>query len=421
MDADVIVIGAGAAGMLAAGTAASHGARVLLLEKKDAPGKKILITGKGRCNITNHCSREELMQNIPANPKFLFGALQAFSIRDCIDFFEQLGIPTKVERGNRVFPQSDKAGDVVNALMRYLRDSGAELCLDTPVQGLKAVPGKGLEVTLERGEVLKAPSVIVATGGLSAPGTGSTGDGYRWAEKLGHSVKPLRPSLVPLETAEDWVREAQGLTLKNVEASVSVNSKIIAREFGELLFTHWGVSGPVILTLSDWVVPALAAGSTVKLIIDLKPALDREQLDQRVQRDFSQYTRKQFKNSLGELLPKSLIPVIIRLSGIPEDKFIHQITREERAKLVDLLKGLSITVSKARPIREAVITAGGINIKEVNPKTMESKLVPGLYFAGEILDVHGFTGGFNLQIAWSTGFVAGKAAAERSVMDSSPS
>jgi predicted Rossmann fold flavoprotein len=410
MDAEVIVIGAGAAGMLAAGTAAAYGARVVVLEKMEAPGKKILITGKGRCNITNFCDREELLQNIPTNPKFLYGAVQAFSIQECIDFFNRLGVLTKVERGNRVFPQSDQAGDVVNALLRYLRENGVVIRLNAAVQGLQVIPG-GLTVKLATGELLKAAKVIIATGGLSAPGTGSTGDGYRWAEQLGHLIQPLLPSIVPLETKENWVKEAQGLTLKNIEATVTVQGKVMAKEFGELLFTHWGVSGPVVLTLSNWAVPALAQGKPVQLLIDLKPALTTEQLDQRIQRDFTQNIRKQYKNSLSELLPKSLISPIIQLSGIPEDKFIHQITREERSKLVNLLKGLSITISKARPVREAVITAGGVSIKEVNPKTMESKLVPGLYFAGEILDVHGFTGGFNLQIAWSTGFVAGKAAA----------
>ncbi len=411
MEADIIIIGAGAAGMMAAATAASYGARVLLLEKKEAPGKKILITGKGRCNLTNACTQEELMQNIPANPKFLYGALQAFSVEDSIDFFEQRGLPTKVERGNRVFPQSDRAEDVVTTLVRAVQDAGVELRKNAVVTGLKASPGQPLELKLAGGEVLRAPKVIVATGGLSAPGTGSTGEGYQWATKLGHSIKPLLASLVPLETVESWVQEAQGLSLRNIQASVVIKNKTVAKEFGELLFTHFGISGPVVLTLSDQVVPALAKGEPVNFLIDLKPALTREQLDQRLQRDFTQFARKQFKNSLAELLPKSLIPVVIKLSGIPEDKFIHQVTKEERLQLVDLLKGLKLTISKARPIREAVITAGGINVKELNPKTMESRLIPGLYFAGEILDVHGFTGGFNLQIAWSTGYVAGQAAA----------
>lgn len=395
---------------------------MLLLEKNPAPGKKILITGKGRCNLTNDCSRDELLKNIPANPKFLYPAFQQFSVEDCLLFFNARGVRTKTERGGRVFPESDRAADIAGALQGYVRESGAVLRVNSQVTGLKSLgsaaarhndPGKtGFMVTLADGGTLNARTVIIATGGLSAPGTGSTGDGYRWAEKFGHQVTPLLPSLVPLETAETWVKEVQGLTLKNVRTTLAAGGKAVSEEFGELLFTHFGVSGPIVLTLSDQAVQALAKGVGVELIIDLKSALDRDQLDRRLQRDFAEFARKQLKNALDNLLPKSLIPVIISLSGIPEDKFVHQLTRPERSKLAELLKGLRLKVVKARPIKEAVITAGGVNIKEVNPRTMESKLVSGLYFAGEILDVHGYTGGFNLQIAWSTGFVAGNSAAD---------
>jgi len=422
----VIIIGGGAAGLMAAGFAAQEGAQVILLEKNRELGKKLAITGKGRCNITNACEIEELIKNMPGNGQFLYGPFYTFSNKDVIDFFNRLGVSTKVERGNRVFPESDQAQDVIRALEKFVTRNGGEIRSEEPVvevliedlpagNGEKGPRKKVTGVKTAQGRVYEGDAVIVATGGLSAPGTGSTGDGYKWAEALGHKVTSLKPSLVPLETKEEWVRELQGLALRNVRVTAKAGKKVLGEDFGEMLFTHYGLSGPVILTLSDMVVAYLNKGKNqepVTISINLKPALTREQLDARLQRDFAANTRKQYKNSLGELLPKSLIPVIIRLSGIPEDKPVHQITRQERQGLAELLTGLTLTITRPRSIKEAIVTAGGVSVKEINPKTMESKLVPGLYFAGEVLDIHGYTGGFNLQAAFSTGYVAGVNAAK---------
>lgn len=413
MNNTVIVIGGGAAGMLAAGTAAAYGAQVILLEKNRDLGKKLLITGKGRCNITNAGTLEDIMQNIPRNKQFLYSSLYGFTNQDLIELLQSLGLETKVERGNRVFPVSDKAQDVVDTLMGYCRQYGVTIKCNCEVKELLVAEGQIQGVVTTAGEKLQAARVIVATGGLSAPGTGSTGDGYQWAQQVGHRIVETQPSLIPLETKETWVREAQGLTLKNVQVGVRVQGKVVAQEFGEMLFAHFGVTGPVILTLSDLVVEALQKHREgVELTINLKPALTEEQLDKRLQRDFEEKSRKQFKNALDELLPKSLIPVIISLSEIDLEKAVHQITKQERQKLIQLISDLRLTVTKPRSIKEAVITAGGVHIKEINPKTMESKVIRGLYFAGEVLDVHGYTGGFNLQIAFSTGYAAGSNAAQ---------
>lgn len=409
----VVVIGGGAAGMLAAGTAASYGAQVILLEKNQELGKKLLITGKGRCNITNAGTLEEIMQNIPRNSQFLYSSLYGFTNQDLLDLLQSLGLDTKVERGNRVFPVSDKAQDVVNTLMAYCRQYGVDIKCNREVQEILVEDGQVKGVITTQGEKILAPRVIVATGGLSAPGTGSTGDGYRWAQTMGHQIVPTQPALVPLETKESWVKETQGLALKNVQVGVRVAGKMVAQEFGEMLFAHFGVTGPVILTLSDVVVDALNRHQQpVELTINLKPALTVEQLDKRLQRDFAEKSRKQFKNAFDELLPKSLIPVLINLSGIDPEKPIHQASKLERQKLIQLMTDLTLTITKPRSIKEAVITAGGVQIKEIKPKTLESKVVQGLYFAGEVLDVHAYTGGFNLQIAFSTGFAAGSYAAQ---------
>lgn len=408
----VIIIGAGAAGLMAAVSAANNGAEVLLLEKMSSPGRKILITGKGRCNFTNRCELADFPKYFPNNSAFLYSALRAFDNQDLIDFFAARGVPSKVERGGRLFPVSDKASDIVGALEKAVRQAGVRIKTNCAVQSIRTEGNRATGVVCGT-EFFPADAVILATGGLSYPGTGSTGDGYRMAKELGHSVTPLAPALVPLETVESWVKELQGLALKNVEAVIRVNGRKVHSEFGEMMFTHFGISGPIVLSLSQAVSKALKQTPIPEIVaeINLKPALTPEILDKRLQRDFSAFVRKQFKNALGELLPTKLIPVIIRLSGIQPEKHVHQITREERRHLVELLQNLRITIRGTRPVAEAVVTAGGVNVKEIMPKTMGSRLVSGLFFAGEIIDVDGYTGGFNLQAAFSTGFIAGCAAA----------
>ena len=409
----LVVIGAGAAGLMAAIHAATAGAGVFLIEKMPSPGRKILITGKGRCNFTNRCDIGDFPSFFANNGTFLNSAFRAFDNQDLIDFFAGRGVPSRVERGGRVFPESDKARDIVDVLVKAAKQAGVKIATDQTVRSIRVENDQVTGVMTQSG-LMEASAVILATGGLSYPGTGSTGDGYRMAKELGHTVTPLRPALVPLETQEAWVKELQGLSLKNVEGVVKVDGKKMDSEFGEMLFTHFGLSGPIILTLSQAVSLALPQNPPPRVMIELnlKPALTPEVLDKRLQRDFAEFTRKQFKNSLGELLPVKLIPVVIRLSGIAPDKPVHQITREERTRLVELLQGLRLTVTKTRPIAEAVVTAGGVAVKEINPKTMQSRLVRGLFMAGEVLDVDGYTGGFNLQAAFSTGMVAGTAAAK---------
>ncbi|MCR6545857.1 NAD(P)/FAD-dependent oxidoreductase [Dehalobacterium formicoaceticum] len=410
----IVVIGGGAAGILAAIAAQERGARVTLLEKNKQIGKKMLITGKGRCNITNAGTREDIIENIPGNGTFLYSALNQFSNFDVIDFFRRIGVATKVERGDRVFPVSDRAQDVVEALKRYLLKLGVEIKYEQVGAELVINQGKVLGVRVKGDRFFPGDRVIVATGGSSYPGTGSTGDGYRMAASIGHQITPLKPSLVPLETREPWVKELQGLSLKNVRAAVVSGGKIIASDFGEMLFTHFGLSGPIILSLSNVVAAALKsdAKQPITVVIDLKPALSIEQLDQRIQRDFQKFARKILANALGDLLPKSLIPVFLKNLSVSQEKFVHQITKEEREEIVHLLKHFTVTITKTRPLAEAIVTAGGVHVKEVNPKTMESKIVEGLYFAGEVLDIDGYTGGYNLQAAFSTGWVAGSSAAE---------
>jgi predicted Rossmann fold flavoprotein len=402
----VVVIGAGAAGLMAAGKAAERGLDVTLIEKNDRVGKKILISGKGRCNITNAADINEFIENIPGNGNFLYSAFYNFSNEDLIRFFNKYGLKTKVERGGRVFPQSDRSKDVVDALGKYINKYNVKLLLNAPVHSIQADNGKVRSVILKDGRTIDCDSIILATGGLSYPNTGSTGDGYKMAKSLGHTIRELRPSLVPLVTEEPWVKELQGLSLRNISISVLNNDgEKIYSDFGELLFTHFGVSGPVILSCSRHLIKYNYSG--VRLIIDLKPALSERKLYERVHRDFDKFSRKQYKNSLNELLPQKLIPVIIELSGIPPDKFVNQISREERKNLVHLMKSLTLKITGSRPIEEAIITAGGVSTNEINPSTMESKIVRGLFFAGEIIDVDGYTGGYNLTIAFSTGYLAG--------------
>jgi len=399
----VIVVGGGASGLMAAGTAAGRGQRVTVLERNRKVGRKLRIAGKGRCNITNDTDIDDLLEHIPGNPKFLRTAFYRFGPRDAIAFFNDLGLPTKTERGGRVFPVSDDAEDVVTALLKFCRKSGVQFRNETPVKRVLSGAGRVSGVLTESGDAVLGDAVILAAGGASYPATGSQGDGYRMAAELGHTIVPIRPSLVPLETEETWPAEAQGLSLRNVAlTALSPGGKKLYSELGELLFTHFGISGPLVLSASRHAEPG------GKLVIDLKPGLTEEQLDARILRDFEKFHRREFGNALGDLLPSSLIPIIVRLSHIGMDTFVHNVTREQRQDLVRLLKNLILTVKKARPFSEAVTTAGGVSVKEIDPRTLESKIIPGLYFTGEVIDVDAYTGGYNLQIAWSTGHLAGE-------------
>lgn len=411
----VVVIGGGAAGMMAAVAAAGQGAEVTLLEKNEKTGKKIYITGKGRCNLTNACEPEDFFEHVISNGKFLYSAFYQMDNRTVMDFFEKAGCMLKEERGERVFPVSDHSSDVIAALNRQMAKEQIKVLLHTEAEELLIDKAEGLNpskiagVKLSNGSILKADAVIIATGGKSYETTGSTGDGYRFAESLGHTIKEIRPALVPLIVKESWCMEMQGLSLKNVSVSLKSGKKKIYEGFGEMLFTHFGVSGPLMLSASSYYVKKYK-DSPVTLSIDLKPALTREQLDKRLLRDFDENKNKQFKNSLDRLLPSKMIPVIIKLTGISPDIKVNEITRQKREQLIELLKNLTMTVTGTRGFTEAIITQGGVNVKEVNPSTMESKLVKNLYFAGEVLDLDAVTGGFNLQIAWSTGYLAGLSA-----------
>lgn len=434
MKREIAVIGGGAAGMMAAYAAAGENSHVTVYEKNEKLGKKIYITGKGRCNVTNACEMENLFANVVRNPKFLYSAFYGFDNQKAMEFFEKEGCPLKTERGDRVFPVSDHASDIIRALERALRRKNVRICLQTKVEELlfsaadrtKAAadeenqPGEKKSgngrngqhkiegLMLADGTKVRADAVILATGGLSYPTTGSDGDGFRMAGMLAHTVMPCSPSLVPFVTAEEWCAALQGLALKNVEVSLVQNKKEVYRGFGEMLFTHFGVSGPLILSASSFYRPDVPA----QLYLNLKPALDAEQLDRRLLRDFEANKNKNFGNALDGLFPTRLIPVMVRLSGIDPGKKVHEITKEERRSFAALIQHVPLTVTKTGDFGEAIITRGGIRVQEVNPSTMESKLVRGLYFAGEMLDVDALTGGFNLQIAWSTGYLAGESAAE---------
>lgn len=407
----IIVIGGGAAGMMAAAAAAKQGGEVILFEKNEKLGKKLFITGKGRCNLTNACDMETLFDSVVTNSKFLYSAFYGFDNQMTIRFFEEAGCRTKIERGERVFPVSDHSSDVIKALEGELKKWKVEVRLNAQVKDLLVKNGKIAGIRLQKGEKEQADAVIIAAGGLSYPLTGSTGDGFRMAEKEGHTVKETHPSLVPFVIKEEWCKNLQGLSLKNVRIElVEKDKKAFYNGFGEMLFTHFGVSGPLILSASSYYVGRKNM-KNIKLVLDLKPALTKEQLDKRLLRDFEENLNKQFKNSLGGLFPSKLIPVMIELSGIDGDKKVNEITKEERKNFVELIKHMEMTVTGTRDYAEAIITRGGIHLKEVNPSTMESKLVDGLYFAGEVLDLDALTGGFNLQIAWSTGYLAGISAA----------
>lgn len=411
----VIVVGGGAAGMMAAIAAAGQGAKVTLFEKNEKTGKKIFITGKGRCNLTNACDPETFFDNVISNPKFLYSAFYQMDNRMIMDFFEKAGCKLKEERGARVFPVSDHSSDVIAALNREMNRLHINVRLHTSVKEILWEETEGGKrttgVMLSDGKREYGDAVIVATGGKSYELTGSTGEGYGFAEKVGHTIKEIKPALVPFTVKEEWCKAMQGLSLKNVSVLMKAEKKKIYEGFGEMLFTHFGVSGPLILSASSSYVKKYR-GSQVSLFIDLKPALTAEQLDKRLLRDFEENKNKQFKNSLEGLLPSKMIPVMVELSGITPEKKVNEVTREERNRLVVLLKNLELTVTGTRGFQEAIVTQGGVHVKEINPATMESKLVKGLYFAGEVLDLDALTGGFNLQIAWSTGYLAGVSASE---------
>jgi predicted Rossmann fold flavoprotein len=403
---NVIVIGGGPAGLMAAITAAQNGAVITLLEKNERVGRKLMITGKGRCNVCNNCDLDTLINNIPKNAKFLYSAFSSFTPKQVMDFFENAGVPLKTERGNRVFPVSDKAVDIVDALYKAAKSHGVKI-KNATASDILTQDNKIWGVTLNDGTVLKADGVILATGGMSYPLTGSTGDGYKMAQKSGHTVTELKPSLVPLDIHEGFCSHLAGLSLKNVTLSVfeEGKKKPLFNEMGEMLFTHFGISGPLVLSASSHI--RYMGKKNYIAYIDLKPALTNDQLDNRILRDFSEFQNKDFGNSLDKLLPKSIIPIIVKLSGIDSSKKVNQISREERQSLVNVIKALPLHITGFRPIEEAIITSGGISVKEIDPKTMQSKLIEGLFFAGEIIDVDAYTGGFNLQIAFSTGFTAG--------------
>lgn len=393
--------------MAAAVGAAQAGHKVVLYEKNEKLGKKVYITGKGRCNVTNGCDTEELFSNMVSNGKFLYSAIYGFSNFDVMGLLEECGCPLKIERGNRVFPMSDKASDVIFALERKLKSLGVSIHLNEPVKELLYSEEGCAGILLESGKKVEAGAVIVATGGLSYPATGSTGDGYRFAKEAGHTVTELSPALVPFNCSEEDVKSMQGLSLKNIEVTVWDGKKVLWKEFGEMLFTHFGVSGPVVLSASSYAARIIKKRS-LAMDIDLKPALSKEQLDARILRDFEEMKNKQFKNSLSKLFPARLIPVMVARSEIDPEKQVNEVTAKERERLVELTKAFRVTLTGLRGYNEAIVTQGGVSVKEVNPSTMESKLMPGLYFAGEVLDLDGVTGGFNLQIAWSTGMLAGR-------------
>lgn len=403
----VLVIGGGAAGMFAAISAAEEGHEVHLFEKNEKCGKKLYITGKGRCNLTNACEMEDLFNNVCSNSKFLYSSFYGFTNQDAIAFFEENGTKTKVERGERVFPLSDHSSDVIGALTRRMRALGVQVHLNIEVKEIITEEGRVTGLLFSDGTKETGDAVILATGGLSYQSTGSTGDGYRFAEKLGHKITDLSPALVPMNVKEEDCRRLQGLSLKNVRVSLSAGKKCFYEDFGEMMFTHFGVTGPLILSASSQ-VPKKFRGQELTLSIDLKPALSPEQLDDRLLRDFSKEKNKQFKNVLGGLFPSKLIPVMVERSGIEPEKQVNAIEKTERLQFVEKIKNFRLTVTGFRDYNEAIITRGGVCVKEVNPSTMESKLVSGLFFAGEILDLDALTGGFNLQIAWSTAYAAGK-------------
>lgn len=408
----VIVIGGGPAGMIAAIRAAESGANVTLFEKNNKLGRKLSITGKGRCNLTNIADVPEVVKNIPGNGKFLYSALKNFTTADTINFFESIGLKTKIERGGRVFPESDSAAEVIEVLTKKLILLDVDIQLNSKVTEIISDGKKIIGVEVGK-KIFDADKIILATGGASYPATGSTGDGFKLAKSLGHTVTEILPALVPLEVEEDFIKPLQGLSLKNVRVTLDADNKKIREIFGEMLFTHFGISGPIILTLSGEVAKLLHEKKIVDVFINLKPALTAEQLDARILRDFEKFKRKSIKNSLVELLPNKLIPIILDLAYIDEEKKVDEVNKIERRRLVEILQNLPLTITRTRSIDEAIVTAGGVSVKEIEPKTMQSKIIDGLYIVGEVADVDGFTGGFNLQAAWAMGNAAGMACVEK--------
>ena len=410
---NTVIIGGGPAGLMAAISSSKNGDKVTIIEKMHSCGKKLLITGKGRCNITNNAQMYKFMENTPTNPKFLYGVFNNFTNKDIIELLKSEGVKTKVERGERVFPVSNRAQDVLEALLHILKKQNVQILTNSMAKRITTDEEKNvLGVELDSGKEIKAEKIILATGGRSYPVTGSTGDGYKLAKDLGHTITKIEPSLVPLTSHDEVCKELQGLSLRNVAIQLRICDKVVYKDFGEMLFTHFGVSGPIVLSASSYLVKTknieqILKEGKVELEIDLKPALSEEKLDARILRDFEGQKNKQFKNSLDKLLPQKLIPVIIEKTHINENKKINEITKQERQKLETELKHFKISINGTRSIEEAIVTSGGINVKEINPKTMESKLINGLYFAGEIIDVDCLTGGYNLQVAWSTGYTAG--------------
>ena len=408
----VLIVGGGAAGMFAAAVAAQKGCEVFLFEKNEKLGKKLYITGKGRCNVTNDCGPEELLSAVVRNRKFLYSAFYTFGSRDMMDFLEKAGVPLKTERGNRVFPVSDHSSDIIRALERRIREYEVHIRLKSTVKSLYTDNGRVSGLYLQDGSLHRGDAVIVATGGLSYPSTGSDGDGYRFAGECGLQVTELAPSLVPLRTKEEYIPRMQGLSLKNVTLTVKNGKKILYQDFGEMMFTHSGITGPLVLSASAHIGDALKKQGELPAFIDLKPALTEEQLDARILREFETGKNKQFKNVISVLFPASLTPVMVEIGGIPPEKPVHEISREERHHFGSLIKNFPVTVTGLGEFKEAVITRGGVAVKEISPSTMESKKVPGLYFAGEVLDLDAVTGGYNLQIAWSTAYLAALAVSE---------
>ncbi|MDD2446053.1 MAG: NAD(P)/FAD-dependent oxidoreductase [Tissierellia bacterium] len=403
MENRIGIIGAGPAGIMAAGIAGSRGFDVTLIDKNDRIGKKLFITGKGRCNITNASPIEDFFDKIVTNKNFLYSSLYSFTNEDVLSLLNKYNLKTKIERGNRVFPDSNKSSDVIKAFTKFLDDNSVNVLLQSEVQNIYYTEDK--YVVVIGNEKLYFDKLILATGGKSYPATGSTGDGYKYAKLFGHTVVPLKPSLVPIEIDAEWIKDLQGLSLKNVNLKTYASNKLIHEEFGEMVFTHYGISGPIVLSTSNYLLSEL---KNLELSIDYKPALNHDKLDDRILRDFKLYNNKQIKNSLNDLLPQKVIPWIIKYSEIDPEKVIHQITKDERNKLVSVIKDFRMTFKSFRPIEEAIITSGGVSTKEINPSTMESKIMPNLFFAGELIDVDAVTGGYNLQIAYSTGYIAGK-------------
>lgn len=399
----VVVVGGGPGGMMAA-IAASKNNRVILIEKNNKLGKKLFITGKGRCNVTNGKDISEFFDYIPTNPHFLYSALYTFTNEDTMKFFKERGVELKVERGDRVFPKSDKSSDIIKAFEKALIENNIEIKLGVAVKDLIVKNHKITSVILDNGEFIECDNVILATGGASYPQTGSNGDGFKICKRIGHSIIPIKPSLVPIEIGEEWVKEIQGLSLRNIQLTVlNYNNKIIFKEQGEMQFTHFGISGPLCLSASSLIKP----GEKYKIVINLKPALSEKELDLRIQKDFLKYNNKDFKNALNDLFPQKLIPIMINLSKIPENQKVNSITKEQRRYFVNLISNLTMNVKGLRSVEEAIVTSGGIDTKEIDPSTMQSKLISNLSFAGEIIDVDAYTGGYNVQIAISTGFIAG--------------